>query len=307
MLFPLNKTNKRNYIAKPIRKTKKMNCSPMVAGKTAIKSSCLTPNILQKIKEEYNKDHLENPIVKTEPTELWYELHERLNSCDKEECWLNEIKDRELRKNIKDEIFAPKQPPEWKKNRNEWLSNYDILDVIRQYEKTYPCFKFIGPSFIDFDAPLDKTCVTEELCYFNLKNYIDNKITKIGVIFNLDKHNQSGSHWVSLFIDLKEKFIFYFDSAGSPIPKEIETLVKRIEEQANNISIRFKFYQNHPLEHQYGNTECGMYSLFFIITMLTNRSENKKFKSKQDKINIFKRKRIPDKYVEHLRDKYFNK
>ena len=35
---------------------------------------------------------------------------------------------------------------------------------------------------------------------------------KIGVIFNLDKHDQSGSHWVAMFIDLENKFFFYFDS-----------------------------------------------------------------------------------------------
>ena len=33
-------------------------------------------------------------------------------------------------------------------------------------------------------------------------------INKIGVIFNLDKHTQPGSHWVALFIDgEKRKFI----------------------------------------------------------------------------------------------------
>jgi len=306
-MFSFSKSKRNNIKRKTMRKTKKMNCSPMVAGKTPVHDSCLTVNILQKIKEEYNKDHLDNPILSTEPTELWQELHVRLNSCEKEECWLNQIKNKTLRQQIKEEIFAPKQPPEWKKNPNEWLSNYDILDVIHQYEKTYPEFKFIGPSFIDFDAPLDKTCVTEELCNFNLKNYMDKNIKKIGVIFNLDRHDQSGSHWVSLFIDIPEKIIFYLDSAGSPVPREINILVKRVQKQAKELSMNLRFHQNYPLEHQYGNTECGMYSLFFIITMLTNQTEFGKLKNKQEKLNLFKKKRIPDKYVEKLRDKYFNK
>jgi hypothetical protein len=42
-----------------------------------------------------------------------------------------------------------------------------------------------------------------------LKDYIDKNITKIGIIFNLDNHNESGSHWVSLFIDLEDKFVLY--------------------------------------------------------------------------------------------------
>ena len=33
--------------------------------------------------------------------------------------------------------------------------------------------------------------------------------TKIGMVVNLDKHNKSGSHWVSLFIDLNNDQIYF--------------------------------------------------------------------------------------------------
>jgi hypothetical protein len=44
-------------------------------------------------------------------------------------------------------------------------------------------------------------------------------------------------------------------------------------EQGKELSrpIHFKFIQNYPKTHQYSNTECGMYSLFFIITFLIGR------------------------------------
>ena len=291
---------------KSFRKTKKLNCSPFVAGKTPVKTSCLTEDVLYKIKSDYNKNHNDNPIRYTDPTKIWEELHNRLTTCSKEDCWLSQIKDESMRKKIKDEIYAPSQPPEWKKNPNEWLSNFDILNVLKQYEKTYSNFKFIGPSFIDFDDPLDETCVSEELCNFKLEEYVKNKITKIGVIFNLDKHDQSGSHWVSLFIDIESRFIFYLDSAGSPIPTEINNLVKRVQKQARTLGFKIRFYENYPLEHQMGNTECGMYSLFFIITMLTGKTEDKDLKPAKKRIRFFKEERIPDKYVEQLRNKYFN-
>jgi len=303
--FFQKKSSRKNK--RSIRKTKKLNCSPIVAGKTPVKTSCLTEDVLYKIKSDYNKNHINNPIRYTDPTKIWEELHTRLTTCTEEDCWLSQIKDESMRKKIKEEIYAPNQPPEWKKNPNEWLSNFDILNVLKQYEKTYSYFKFIGPSFIDFDDPLDETCVSEELCNFKLEYYIKNKIKKIGIIFNLDRHDQSGSHWVSLFIDIPEKIIFYLDSAGSPVPREINILVKRVQKQAKELSMNLRFHQNYPLEHQYGNTECGMYSLFFIITMLTNQTEFGKLKNKQEKLNLFKKKRIPDKYVEKLRDKYFNK
>ena len=60
------------------------------------------------------------------------------------------------------------------------------------------------------------------------------------------------------------------------------------------------------LEHQKGNNECGMYSLFFIITMLTNKVNNKKFKNMKQKLNYFTKNRINDKFVFQKRKQYFN-
>ena len=32
---------------------------------------------------------------------------------------------------------------------------------------------------------------------------------KIGIVFNLDKHNQPGSHWVALYTDLKANQVYF--------------------------------------------------------------------------------------------------
>ena len=323
-----NKPNTTKFNKKNIRKTKKMVCNPIVAGKTVSNDTCYTPKFLYKIKMEYNKQHLDNPIIAKHPTKIWHELHDRLTLCSKEDCWLRQIDDVNLRNQINEHIFAPKQPPEWKNNPNEWLSNIDIIDVLEQYEEKYTEFKLIGPTFIDFDAKLKDSCVDNELCNFSLLNYIKKGENKIGVIFNLDRHDQSGSHWVSLFIDIQDKFIFYFDSAGNKIPKEIRHLVIRIMKQGKKMRkpVNFKFYQNYPFEHQMGNTECGMYSLFFMITMLTNKMETQpthnshssgsmtegadlnvhRFKNAAEKIYFFKNERITDEFVEKLRAKYYN-
>lgn len=302
------KPNKKQN--KGLRKTQKINCSPVVAGKTSNKDTCFTPIVLDRIKMEYNKDHVNDKINATNPNEIWHELHNKLTSCPKEDCWLNQIDDTVLRNKINEHIFAPKQPPNWKKDPNEWLTNYNIFDVLKQYEDAYPEFEFIGPSFIDFDKRINNNeCVTTELCNFSLNHYVSKNKFKIGITFNLDEHTQSGSHWVSMFIDIKEKFIFYFDSGGNlSIPKQIKALVTRIINEGKKMSppIHLKFFENYPLEHQLGDTECGMYSLFFIITMLTNKVEDKVLNYRQ-KINMFTKKRIPDKYVEKYRNIYFNK
>lgn len=284
-----------------------MNCSPAVEN-TKVQNSCYTPHILMQIRNAYNASQsAEGKIHVTDPTQIWQVLNKRLVHCKKEDCWLNQITDGNLRKRIDRYIFAPDQPYEWSKNPNEWLSNYDILNVLEQYEDTYKHFEFIGPTPIDFDTVLQtRQCVYNELCHFDLKSLVDKGKTKIGVVFNLDKHNQSGSHWVSLFIDTSNKFMFFFDSAGSRCPTAVYALVKRIKAQALSMGHKYAFFQNYPKTHQYSNTECGVYSLFFIITLLTGKTKFHPTMTFQDKLNLFKKHRIPDKYIQRYRHVYFN-
>ena len=318
------KTKKNIYFKKGIEKIpveishkiKPMNCSPAVDGKTPVKKSCLTPDVLVKIKNEYNKDHPDNMILSKDPREIWSILNNRLSvkGCRKEKCWLNEIDNTTLRKQIEKYIFAPEQPSEWKTNPDEWLSNYDIFNVIRQYQDTYKDFKFMGPTTIDFDTRLpekNNQCVEDEICEFDLKTDMKKGIQHFACVFNLDKHDQSGSHWVSMFIDIPEKIIFYFDSAGADdVPKEINVLVERLQKQAGELSspFTFKYIDNGKLIHQNGNTECGMYSIFFVITMLTGKTPftEDKVMNMNERLELFLKKRIPDKVVFDYRDLYFN-
>ena len=263
--------------------TAEMSCSPYVKnGKKIIHNSCYTSDTLEKLKLYYNKKNPKDPIDETDPKKLWYILKLKLVTCkgEKEDCWLKLIDDEELRKEIDEEIFAPDAPPEWTTNPDEWLSNYDISKVLKQYEETYPDFTFIEPSPIDFDKKpktFNAKCVSNELCGFSLRHHINKGKTKIGFVFNLDEHTKGGSHWVSMFLDIDEGFIFYFNSTGEEIPKEVDKLKDRIVSQALKLGVRLVFIQNHPTAHQRGNTECGMYCLYFIITLLTydEKSGNK--------------------------------
>lgn len=311
-----NQTNRKNPIKQNLaknttRRLKKMNCSPFVKKKRINNNTCYTKEILFKIRDAYNESHLDKKIEENGPIKLLQLLTERLTTCEKEDCWLEQLKDANLKKKIDELIFSPDKPAEWSRNKNEWLSNVDIFEVLSQYEMTYKNFEFIGPTPIDFDTKLPEKgekCVWEELCNLSLEKKWKEGKDKIGIIFNLDKHDQSGSHWVSLFVDLKDRFIFYYDSAGNDIPDEIDKLRERLMKQALELKkkMKLKFYKNYPVEHQQGNTECGMYSLFFIITMLTGVVEEKTKLSLAKKIKLFKAGKIPDEYVEQYRNVYFN-
>lgn len=304
-------TKRKKQKTTKTRKLKPMNCNPITKGKTSVGISCLTDDVLYKLKDSFNTQHRKNTIKSTSPKKVWDELKNKLKTCDKEDCWLESITDTQVKNKLIKESFAPKHPESWKKHPDKWLSNFDIAAVLKQYEKSHKNFRIIGPTPIDFDTrppEHDGTRVWEELCTFDLKSYVDTGKTKIGIVFNLDNHKQNGSHWVSLFLDLEDQFIFYMDSNGESIPDEIKSLVTRITDQGLLLEnpLHIHFYENCPMEHQYQNNECGMYSLFFIVTMLTNKTEKKKFKSYTEKIDFFKNKRIPDKHMHGYRKKYFN-
>jgi hypothetical protein len=290
---------------------RKMNCNHRVKGKAAVHGSCFPKETLVLLKTSYNKYHPHKKIHSTKLDEIWNELKNNLSQCTKEDCWLSQIDDPTVRKRIDGLTFAPDQPKEWNKNSDEWLSNYDIMDVLRQYEESYPHFHVIGPTPIDFDSrPKDMNgkCVWQELCDFQLEKYVKSGKKKLGLVFNLDKHDRGGSHWISMFIDLDDKYAFYMDSAGDEIPPEIDAFFQRVVQQglAMHPPVHIHYYENCPMEHQMGTTECGMYALYFLITMLTGETEGKIFKNYMEKIRFFKDRRIPDRYIKRYRKIYFN-
>ena len=296
------------------KKWQSAKCSPAVSGKTVHYNTCFTPAVMSQIKDAYNAAHPADKITTDVPADIWRHLKAKFAGCDDEMCWLDKLGNASLKKKIEEQLFAPKSPSSWKHKPNEWLSNIDILAVLKQYETANKHFKFIGPTAIDFDTVLHAgKCVTDDLCNFELQDYISDHKTKIGIIFNLDKHDESGSHWVAMFIDLEHHFLFYFDSACNPVPPEIKKLTARILEQAKAAHTPLHYYDNQHITHQRTNTECGMYCLFFVVTMLTGEIETEQNGHKRTlrlnpakRRNLFLRKRVPDKYVEKYRKVYFN-
>ncbi len=285
-------------------------CSP-ISQKTPIggDTTCFTEKAALELQTAFNQETVpSNRVLLAKPTEFLSSMKEK-QRCNNDECLINSIKNPQIREKIKKTIFKPAQPRQWKKNPNEWLSNFDILEVLRQYEEAYPNFEFIGPVPIDFAERTENggSCIENRLCHFSV-----GQLTKpdIGIIFNLDKHDEPGSHWVSMFIDSGSKTMFYFDSATShesgdrtegstndgELPKEIDAFQQKIQGQDS----AYKFLSN-EVEHQRGNSECGMYSLFFTIHMLLSKDRSNEFQTRFNN----PRKKITDKDVEKYRHIYF--
>ena len=249
------------------------------------------------MKNYWNVRHQKDKILSNDTKEIWSFFKKAMSHiCHRESCWLrSKFMTGKLNNELLNYTFAPSAPNVWKRNPDEWLSSLDIESVMRQYEKFYKCFEFLGPSPIDYDThKLYGECVWEELCNFNLSEQIKRHKNKIGIILNTDPHYKNGAHWISMFINIKNKTIVYFDSNGDESPKEVKKLLKKIVDQGKQLGIDFHVIEN-KIEHQRTNTECGMYCLYFIIQMLKDKN-----------VSHFLNNRIDDKEVFKLRNEYFN-
>ena len=164
--------------------------------------------------------------------------------------------------------LRPAYPEQWKTSPKEWLDSNDIRYVMQQYEEAQPDFVFLGPFPIDFASPdpyeKDKTkCLIEEMCKLNLdREELEGK-KYIGIIFNLDRHDRGGSHWVAAFIDIIKNKCYYFDSYGMRPPSQIYRFMQWLTIQEPTMELA-----RNGARFQRSKSECGMFCMYFIISML---------------------------------------
>lgn len=285
---------------------KKDNCSP---GETDVSGSCLDKDTILKIAHCLNKlKHTNSEIMhintKQSPESIHGDICKeilKISDCSSEACWMKI-------KFLMDELgehqekfkksFKPLMPKEWLKDYNEWLSNFDIEDSIKQHLNTCNEFYFYGAVPIDFH-----NCSVSNLCRINIKEHLKNGKTKIGIVFNTDPSTESGEHWISMYIDLashnfKYPSIYYFDSFGRKPPIQVKNLIKKLKKQSrmkikkNKKKELLYFYNDHSFQTE--NSQCGMYAIHFIKNMINNTS----FK---DYLNM----ELTDELMIQLRNKYF--
>jgi hypothetical protein len=250
-----------------------MSCAP--GHYDSKNQTCFTTEQLREMANGYNKyikKHQPNAIpidTKLDKRELLKEFKTRFqNICgDNEKCltqldFMKEIL-KETYENIVNDTFRVEGP----QGPKEWLATNHITKVIKQYENLYSDFLFLDA------VPQD----CNELSFCSLykidfdKHHQDG-YRRFGVIFNLDKYGQPGSHWVALFMDVDKCEVYYVDSTGKP-PKPnteavINEFIKFIKKKFNKECV----YKFNTVSYQTDNTECGVYSENFIIRMLSGES-----------------------------------
>jgi hypothetical protein len=86
------------------------------------------------------------------------------------------------------------------------------------------------------------------------KPKINKKKTNVSVIFNLSKHDESGSHYIAILF--KQKEILYFDSYGKKLTnKYIKTYLRQFNKPI--------LYHTKKIQHK-DSIFCGLFSLAYL-------------------------------------------
>lgn len=246
-------------------------CAPHVEDN---RITCYSLDQLKNIAREYNKtcpSHRRIKINKQTKTQLWHNIRKSLNDrCNNEICWIDQdfINDKRPLK----ESFRPKMPKVWKEeNYTTWLNTDDINRVMRQYEKKYPDFLFIGTVPLDCGIDSNLHC---QLTNFDVNKAYKNGIKTIGMVYNTGKSWTSGEHWFACFIDLRRKTCSFehYDSYASKPKMEIYNLYERVKKQlknGNNMDVKFNM---NKVAQQRDFYSCGIYSMFYIIKRLEGKT-----------------------------------
>lgn len=260
-------------------------CSPLGQENYKKYGTCFSPKEVTTLAKTWNVFHPKYAIpvsAFSSVKKLVSELQMRFDPIcgkDRQDCW---VETDIVRKGNLYQLMSPKLRPmmkqSWLKNKHEWLDNHDIKRCIQQYEEKYTSFEFLGA--IPRDAMCESVCSIYKTCSVNVTDMLRRKKTELGVVFNLDRHTESGSHWVALYANFRPrspKFgIYYYDSVGDKPPKEITEFMQSIKQQVGQVYKRefTEHFNGHIniVRHQYKNSECGMFSMVFLILCLEKKN-----------------------------------
>ena len=100
------------------------------------------------------------------------------------------------------------------------------------------------------------------------RNNLPNKIKKGAYVINLDDYENTGTHWVSLFVKTNE--VIYFDSFGiEHIPKEINKFIRNDTIKSSSLE---RIKSNIFRIQAYDSIMCGYFCIEFINYLLKGKT-----------------------------------
>ncbi len=212
------------------------------------------------------------------PNEKILEAAKKKTSCKTEACIYknkevqNFISNDEVTEILK-EHFKPSGPA----FSTEWLSNYNIDDVLDQFSKKHKSFYHVYFQMRDFEKnklkPSEKAnpeMLHRSLADIDFAKQIKEGTRSFGCVLNTDLSSGSGQHWFCLFGDFRKQpyQLEYFNSAGDAPLDEVQVWLDKTKHQIMKDTgkpVKLVICRTH---HQRDGHSCGPYSLFYIVNRL---------------------------------------
>lgn len=120
-------------------------------------------------------------------------------------------------------------------------------------------------------------CVMPKICALDLEALARRGVYFVATVLNISRHVEKGMHWVFVALWLPPlpstaaPQMVYFDSNADDTPPEITAWRAKLAAQCGRVWKRPLAFRCNTVARQETNTECGMYVLFCIVSIVQGR------------------------------------
>mgnify|MGYP002639008597 CR=1 FL=1 len=171
------------------------------------------------------------------------------------------------------------------RNSTKWLDNENIDYTLQRWARVFDDFYPYSFNMIDFEsaggslARNPMSMILDGLVAVNLGNQkmVTKKCRCAASVVNTDRTGNRGKHWTAVFIDCRKLkglwTVEFFNSSGNPPAREIVEWMEKTRQMLIDYrrggggdvsSGDVDTVVASTVRHQYSESECGVYSLYYI-------------------------------------------
>lgn len=251
----------------PLNENKITQCSADPHGK---KTVCSLPSVFSKMKAFLKSRDVNLPLNSHE--NILSAMLNYLNLENESEIYTHPEWRAYFGHQTSDKILRSEFIPQGPANSTDLLDNFNIDETLEQWANKSQSEFNKKVYHVPFQM-IDFAKTGSEFAYLDPLELQEQGFNAFMVVFNTDVSTGPGKHWFAIFGDLqKDKIVLeYFNSSGFPPKIEITTW---LEDTCANIKKRKMDCEilnvANGRQLQYSRTECGVWSLVYILSRLLN-------------------------------------
>jgi len=247
-----------------------------------IKKICSAPEQLREMKSFLVKQGCTPGSVRGLDTDgVLKTLKKKLNVETESEIYTHDAFRRHIGGSKADAILKDKFVPDGPSDSTALLDNFNIDNTLSQWASGSK--KEFGKKFhhIPFQM-IDFVSNNTELAKLSIPDLKKNGFDCFGVVLNTDVSTGRGKHWFAIYGDLQHTgtdddpyVLEYFNSSGYPPRPEVSTWMETVKHDlAKDYKKHVKIVHATHKQIQYSRTECGVWSLVYILSRLLGKPPN---------------------------------